>query len=368
MIVGLNKDPASVTVAVAMSGGVDSSTVAALLAESGYKVIGITLQLYDADMSGQKRGACCAGIDVYDAKSVADQLGIPHYVLDYQSRFKSSVIDDFVDSYLRGETPTPCIRCNQSVKFTDLLAVAKSLKADCLATGHYVMKVSNGSEPELHRAKDASKDQSYFLFATTAQQLSYLEFPLGSMDKVSTREHARRLGIRTAEKPDSQDICFVKGSYTSVVKSMRPESLTSGIIMHVDGYELGQHDGIAGYTIGQRKGIGVSASQALYVVKIDSKNNVIYVGPESCLYKKRFAVCDVNFLGFASDFEDGFEVLVKIRSTATPVLGRLYKASGNGCLEVELLTAEKAITPGQAAVFYQGTRLLGGGWISRSSA
>lgn len=359
-----NRDPARTTVAVAMSGGVDSSVVAALLKEAGYNVFGITLQLYDSEMSGQKKGACCAGIDVYDAKSVSDQIGIPHYVLDYQSRFKNSVIDDFLDSYLRGETPTPCIRCNQSVKFSDLLEVAKSLNADCLATGHYAMKLHGSLGAELHKAKDSTKDQSYFLFATTPQQLSYLEFPLGNTDKATTRQEANRLGIRVANKPDSQDICFVSGSYTDLVKKLRPEGVAPGPIMHVDGYKLGQHSGIAFYTVGQRKGLGISHSEPLYVVSVDPVTNIVYVGPESCLYKTKFLVADVNFLGFEPNFTPGLEVCVKVRSTAVPIPARLH---GRECgkVQVELLSKEKAITPGQACVFYQDSKVLGGGWIAR---
>ncbi len=353
------------TVAVAMSGGVDSSTVAALLCEAGYKVVGITLQLYDAGMIAGKKGACCAGIDVYDAKMVANRIGIPHYVLDYESKFKSAVIDDFIETYLQGETPTPCIRCNQSVKFKDLLQVAKGLKADCLATGHYVSKVKCQSGFEMHKAKDHNKDQSYFLFATTKEQLEYLEFPLGNFDKSETRRHALRLGLEIADKPDSQDICFVNGSYASVIEKIRPNSLVPGVIMHVDGYKLGQHKGVIGYTIGQRRGIGLASGEPLYVIKIDSINNILYVGPEHHLYKSKFRLKDVNFLSIDEDFEDSINVQVKIRSAASPVRAQLFKSNTKGEIFVELLSLEKSITPGQACVFYDDHRLLGGGWISK---
>jgi tRNA-specific 2-thiouridylase len=354
-----------ITVAVAMSGGVDSSTVAALLWEAGYNVIGITLQLYDAGTIAGKKGACCAGIDVYDAKMVANRIGIPHYVLDYESKFKTAVIEDFIDTYLQGETPTPCIRCNQSVKFKDLLQVAKDLKADCLATGHYVSKVKGNEGFEMHKAKDHSKDQSYFLFATTKEQLEYLEFPLGDFDKLETRKHAARLGLEIANKPDSQDICFVNGSYSSLIEKLRPNSLTPGIIMHVDGYKLGEHKGIIGYTIGQRRGIGLTSNEPLYVTKIDSINNILYVGPQQCLYKSKFMLKDVNFLSISENFEDAMNVQVKIRSTCSPVSAQLFKSNDKREIFVELLSPEKSITPGQACVFYDNNRLLGGGWIAK---
>ncbi len=360
-----DKPPKEITVAVAMSGGVDSSTVAALLCEAGYKVIGITLQLYDAGMVSGKKGACCAGIDVYDAKMVANRIGIAHYVLDYESKFRSAVIEDFIDTYLEGETPTPCIRCNQSVKFKDLLQVAKNLKADCLATGHYVSKVKGEFGFEMHKAKDHAKDQSYFLFGTTDDQLEYLEFPLGNLDKAQTRQHASRLGLEIADKPDSQDICFVTGSYASLIEKMRPNSLRPGIIMHVDGYTLGEHKGIIGYTIGQRRGIGLAFKEPLYVIKIDPLNNVLYVGPQSCLYNSKFVVKNTNFLGMKTDFGDSLEVQVKIRSTCMPVSAKLYKGDAQGEVIIDLFSPEKSVTPGQACVFYDGSRLLGGGWIAK---
>lgn len=358
-----SKKPKEMLVAVAMSGGVDSSVVAGLLHEAGYNVIGITLQLYDAGMVIGKKGACCAGIDVYDAKMVASHLDIPHYVLDYESKFRDAVIEDFADTYIRGETPTPCIRCNQSVKFKDLLKVAKDLGADCLATGHYVSKVKNLNVVEMHKGLDITKDQSYFLFATTKEQLEYLEFPLGCLNKTETRKHAKRLGLKIAHKPDSQDICFVNGSYHDVVAKMRPNAFVPGPIMHVDGYQLGTHLGIIKYTVGQRKGIGISFSEPLYVVKIDAELNIVYVGTEKSLFKNRFLVKDVNFLGFHSNFEDGYEVRVKVRSTQMEIDAKLYHSENNNSVIVELFMPEKAIAPGQACVFYSDTRLLGGGWI-----
>lgn len=360
----MNKKPSDTLVVVAMSGGVDSSTVAALLHEQGYKVIGITLQLYDYGLTVGKKGACCAGQDIYDAKMVSDKLGIPHYVLDYESKFKQSVIEDFVDSYIRGETPLPCVRCNQSVKFHDLMAVAKELNADMLATGHYIRKINSDQGAQLHMAVDSGKDQSYFLFATTKEQLEFLYFPLGAMTKEETRQHAERFGLQVAHKADSQDICFVpNGKYGELVAKLRPESTKSGKIIHIDGYEVGEHQGIINYTIGQRRGLRVSSNTPLYVVRIDAETQSIFVGPESALAKQYFSVKEVNWLGAGDMPTNGLEVTVKVRSTQARVPARLYPI-GPSSIEIELLHPEKAISPGQACVFYDDTRVLGGGWIT----
>lgn len=350
-------------VVVAMSGGVDSSVVAAMMHEQGHQVIGITMQLYDHGVMAQKKGACCAGQDIYDAKMVADKLGIAHYVFDYESLFRDSVINDFADSYLRGETPLPCVRCNQSVKFRDLLKVAKDLKADFLATGHYVQKINNNGKFELHKGANAQKDQSYFLFATTKEQLQFLEFPLGGYTKEETRNLALKYGLEVADKPDSQDICFVPdGDYRSVITKMRPEANKQGKFVHVDGFELGTHAGIINYTVGQRKGLGIAYGEPIYVIKIDPETNTVYVGPQSALFKTKFTIREMNWL--AEDKIDGCEVTARIRSTAEGTPATVSFTSG-GSAEITLLGAEKAITPGQACVLYDGTKVLGGGWISR---
>ncbi len=351
------------TIVVAMSGGVDSSVVAAMLKEQGHNIIGITLQLYDHGLAVQKKGACCAGQDIYDAKMVANSLNIPHYVFDYENLFKQQVIDDFADSYIRGETPLPCVRCNQSVKFKDLLAAAKKLGADALATGHYVQKIINNGKAELHKGASLEKDQSYFLFATTSEQLDYLMFPLGNQTKEETRKLAAKYGLKVADKPDSQDICFVpSGNYKEVISKIRPDSAKIGKFIHVDGYEIGEHKGIIHYTIGQRRGLDIAIGTPLYVIKIDSERNNVYVGPESSLFKTIFSLKDVNWI--ADDVEPhGANVTVKIRSGAIGGEARLQLR--NGVFEVELMEQQKAVTPGQACVFYQGTRLLGGGWITK---
>ncbi len=349
-------------VVVAMSGGVDSSVVAAMMHELGHQVIGITLQLYDQNTIQNKKGSCCAGQDIYDAKMVANKIGIPHYVLNYESIFHQSVIDDFVDNYLQGRTPIPCIKCNQSVKFNDLLKVAKDLKADVLATGHYVQKITNKICVELHQAVDVKKDQSYFLFATTYDQLNWLQFPLGSLTKQQTRALAIKYQLDVAEKVDSQDICFVpEGDYRKFVKKMAPNAIKQGSVMHVSGFKLGYHNGIMNYTIGQRRGLGFSYSTPLYVIKIDPIKNIVYLGPESKLFKKQFLLKDVNWL--AHDINpNNVEVIARIRSTSDGVLARVSKNNDNTLL-VSLYVKEKAITPGQACVLYLGTRVLGGGWI-----
>lgn len=357
-------------VVVAMSGGVDSSVVAAMMHEQGYNVIGITLQLYDYGSVLQKKGACCAGQDIYDAKIVADRLGIPHYVFNYESLFRQSVMDDFADSYIRGETPLPCVRCNGSVKFRDLLQAARELGAECLATGHYVQKFIKNNQAELHKGVDIQKDQSYFLFSTTNCQLDFLEFPLGKYSKEDTRRLATRFGLEVADKPDSQDICFVpNGNYREVLGKMRPLAAKPGKFVHIDGFEMGDHAGIMSYTVGQRRGLGIAYGTPLYVIKIDPETNTVYVGPESALLKNRFTIREVNWL--ARDLTplklktEGREVLAKIRSTSNSgTLAKITDITGD-IMEITLLDQEKAITPGQACVLYDDTRVLGGGWITR---
>ena len=357
--------PSGARVVVAMSGGVDSSTVAALLHEAGYEVIGVTLQLYDQGAALAKKGACCAGQDIYDAKMVAEKLNIPHYVLDYESKFKEAVIEDFVETYLSGETPLPCVRCNQSVKFKDLLKLAKDLNAAALATGHYVQRIEGEGGPELHKGMDVSKDQSYFLFATTKEQLSFLHFPIGGMTKDETRKHATRFGLEVADKPDSQDICFVAGgSYADFITKIKPDAAVSGKIMHVDGYQLGVHSGIINYTIGQRRGLGIAFSEPLYVTRIDPDQNIVYVGPETSLICLEFIIKEVNWLG-ENPPETYDDLRVRIRSAAKEVAARLERLE-DGFMKVVLLADVKGVAPGQACVIYQGSRTLGGGWIVNS--
>lgn len=364
---GLGKPPAACRVVVAMSGGVDSSVAAALLVEAGYEVVGITLQLYDHGAAVSKAGACCAGADIRDARRVAETLGIPHYVLDYESRFRDSVIDDFADSYLRGETPIPCVRCNQTVKFRDLLKVAKDLGADCLATGHYIRRAETAAGPELYRGADDAKDQSYFLFATTPDQLDYLRFPLGQMTKEETRAHALRLGLKVADKPDSQDICFVpEGRYVSVIEKLRPGAGAPGEIVHMDGRVLGTHDGIVNYTIGQRRGLGVGGGavedgEPLYVVKVEPEGRRVIVGPREALLVRDIYVKELNWLAESLP-KDGMKVAVKLRSTRPPAPAHI-RMLGEGRAVVCLEEPEAGVAPGQACVVYDGERLLGGGWI-----
>lgn len=367
---GINKDPKDTRVVVAMSGGVDSSVAAALLHEQGYDVVGVTLQLFDYGQAIAKSKTCCAGQDIYDAKRVAEERGFPHYVLNYESNFRESVIDDFADSYLRGQTPIPCVRCNQSVKFRDLLKVAHDLGADCMATGHYIQRKVNGSNgsavAELHRALDDTKDQSYFLFATTQEQLEYLRFPLGGWDKSITRDHAQRLGLTNADKPDSQDICFVPhGDYAKVVKKLRPESENPGDIVHIDGRVLGQHQGIIHYTIGQRKGIGIGGgisenNDPFYVVAIDPAANQVIIGPKEALARDIIEITDCNWL--LGEIEDGADIEVKFRSVMKPVAAKI--SIRPEIAEIMLTAPQYGIAPGQAAVCYQGGRVLGGGWIT----
>lgn len=353
------------TIVVAMSGGVDSSTVAAILKEDGYNVIGITMQLYNHDTAINRKGACCAGQDIYDAKFVANQLQIPHYVLNYKDKFKESVIDNFIESYINGETPLPCVQCNQSVKFHDLLNFAKDLQADALVTGHYVRRIDTANGIELHKAVDSKKDQSYFLFATTKSQLQYLHFPLGNMTKDETRYHANRYGLHIADKPDSQDICFVAdGSYHNVVAKLKPNAKKPGKIIHIDGYILGEHQGIINFTIGQRRRIGISFSDPLYVINIDAQQNIVYVGPESKLFKTTFMIHSLNWLGPGNMLVEPLDVEVKVRSTHSAVQAKLYPYS-NSMVKVILNEPEKAIAPGQACVIYKGDLVLGGGWIAK---
>jgi len=371
-------------VVVAMSGGVDSSVTAALLKEAGYDVVGITLQLYDHGGAVGRKGACCAGQDIHDARMVAERIGIPHYVLDYESRFRQSVIDDFADSYLRGETPIPCVRCNQTVKFRDLLATAKDLGAEALATGHYVRRVVGAAGPELHRAVDPGKDQSYFLFATTREQLDFVRFPLGGLTKDVTREHARRLGLVVQDKPDSQDICFVpNGNYAEIVKKLRPGAADPGEIVHLDGTVMGRHEGIVHYTIGQRRGLGIGGRKGedgapdtdpLYVVRLEPEARRVVVGPRAALGASRVMIGAVNWLGDGAFAEAGgraaeWRVAAKLRSTQGPATGTLRPAADGAVLELD--DPQYGISAGQAAVFYDagdGARVLGGGWIRGTGA
>jgi tRNA-specific 2-thiouridylase len=359
------KPRAESRVVVAMSGGVDSSVTAALCAEAGYEVVGITLQLYDHGAAVGRKGACCAGQDIHDARQVADALGIPHYVLDYESRFRESVMDDFADSYLRGETPIPCVRCNQTVKFRDLLSTAKDLGADALATGHYVQRVPGVAGAELHRAVDEAKDQSYFLFATTAPQLDFLRFPLGGMAKAETRAHAARFALPVAEKPESQDICFVPdGDYARVVEKLRPGAIDPGEVVDLDGQVLGHHDGVINFTVGQRRGLGVAGgAEPLYVIRIDPADKRVVVGPRTALGQRDLSVGGINWLG-AAPAADGQSVQVRIRSTAPPVAATLRPLGGDRAA-VRLEEPAEGVSPGQAAVIYDGSRVLGGGWIER---
>ena len=364
---GINKPKKETKIVVAMSGGVDSSVVAALMKEEGYDVTGITLKLYD-DMKQSKEGRqCCAGQDILDAKRVSENININHKILFYQKKFKSEVIDSFVDSYAAGETPIPCVQCNQTVKFRDLFKYAKELKADALITGHYVSRVQVNGYASMYRAKDQSRDQSYFLFSTTQEQLDYLRFPLGEIDKAETRLIAERLKLNVANKPDSQDICFVpNGDYASVIKKFRPGSFKPGKILDLQGNEIGQHEGIINYTIGQRKGIKIASNIPLYVVNIDAEKNIIYVGSKECLEVKKISLRNLNILGSEKEFHK--IVNIKVRST-----GRLLKAKINfleNFADVEILEKETGISPGQACVFYSkdryGDKLLGGGWIHKT--
>jgi len=369
---GLPKPPAETRVVVAMSGGVDSSVVAAELAGEGYDVVGVTLQLYDHGAALAKKGACCAGRDIHDARRVAETMGFPHYVLDYENTFREAVIDEFADSYLAGATPVPCIRCNERVKFRDLLETAKDLDADCMATGHYIQRKEGLAGPELHMAADHARDQSYFLFSTTAEQLSYLRFPLGHLrSKAETRALAARHGLSVADKPDSQDICFVpNGDYAAVIEKLRPGAADPGEIVHSDGRVLGDHRGVIHYTIGQRRGLGIGGlSEPLYVVRLDVDARRVIVGPKEMLSTRVIPVREINWLGDEPfDARAEWPLAVKVRSTRPPT-DAVIRPTGPTTAEVELLTPEEGVSPGQACVFYdpEGSRVFGGGWIWRGA-
>ncbi len=364
---GIKKAPKDTKVVVAMSGGVDSSVVAALMQEAGYDVTGITLKLYDDAKPSKEGRQCCAGQDILDAKRVSEKLDIKHEILFYQKKFKSEVIDSFIDSYVAGETPIPCVQCNQTVKFRDLFKYAKDLNADALVTGHYVSRIQKNGKANMYRAKDQNRDQSYFLFSTSQEQLDYLRFPLGEIDKSQTRSIAQKLKLNVADKPDSQDICFVpNGDYSSVIKKFRPGSFKPGKILDISGNPIGEHEGIINYTIGQRKGIKISNDKPLYVVNINADNNTIIVGAKEFLEIKEIKLRDINLLGNEKDFEN--LINIKVRSTGKLLKAKIVISDSNA--KVEILESETGISPGQACVFYSkddfGDKVLGGGWIHKA--
>ena len=364
---GINKPKKETKIVVAMSGGVDSSVVAALMKQEGYDVTGITLKLYDDSKQSKEGRQCCAGQDILDAKRVSENININHKILFYQKKFRSEVIDSFIDSYAAGETPIPCVQCNQTVKFRDLFKYAKELKADALITGHYVSRIQTNGHANMYRAKDENRDQSYFLFSTTQEQLDYLRFPLGEIDKSETRAIAEKLKLNVATKPDSQDICFVpNGDYASVIKKFRPESFKPGKILNLEGKQIGEHEGIINYTIGQRKGIKIASNNPLYVVNIDADNNTIIVGSKECLEVKEIKLRDLNLLGSKDEFKE--VIKIKVRST-----GKLLRAKINiseNLADIKILDKETGVSPGQACVFYLendiGDKVLGGGWIHKT--
>ena len=364
---GINKPKKDTKVIVAMSGGVDSSVVAGIMKNEGYNVIGVTLKLYDEAKTSTKSRQCCAGRDILDAKRVSEKLDIEHKILFYQKKFKTEVVDTFIDSYTAGETPIPCVQCNQTVKFRDLFKHAKELKADALITGHYVTRIQKNGHAAMYRAKDINRDQSYFLFSTSQEQLNFLRFPLGEIEKKETRLIAEKLDLNVADKPDSQDICFVpNGDYSAVIRKFRPESFKPGKILDSLGNQIGNHDGIINFTIGQRKGIKISSEKPLYVVKINANDNSIIVGSKDLLEVKKISLRDLNLLGGEKNFND--PITIKVRSTGRLLKAKLFISGKNA--EVEILDKETGISPGQACVFYRkddyGDKVLGGGWIHKT--
>ena len=368
----LPKRPEDTRVVVAMSGGVDSSVVAGILKNEGYDVVGVTLQLYDHGAATHRPGSCCAGQDIDDARRVSETLGIPHYVLNYEERFREAVIEPFAESYVAGETPIPCVSCNQTVKFADLLATARDLGAEALATGHYIRSAPNGAHRALFRPVDADRDQSYFLFATTQEQVDYLRFPLGSLPKAKVRAIAAEMGLAVADKQDSQDICFVpQGKYSDIIARLHPDASQGGDIVHIDGRVLGHHAGILNFTVGQRRGIGIAAGEPLYVIHLDSTRQRVIVGPREALATHRVHLRDINWLGdgdIAAAAADGLDVYAKVRSTRPPKPALLHHEAGRSW--VDLLGGETGVAPGQACVLYDSgeadARILGGGFIERS--